>query len=100
MKTKKFNQELKRKFEEALNISGLKNKDYADKDDPFKNFRLSASISGVSVERGIMVRIADKVIRISNLLGRKNSVKDEKISDTLKDLKNYANILDVYLDNK
>ena len=100
MTTKQYNEELERNFKEALVISTAKNKDYADHDNPFKNFELSAAISGVSVPQGIMVRMSDKLIRASNLLTRENVIQDEKIHDTLQDLKNYANILDVYLEDK
>lgn len=100
MTTKDYNSQLERNVKEDLALSVAKNKDYADQDNPFKNFELSASISGVPVAQGIMVRLADKIVRASNLLTRENVVKDEKIDDTLRDIRNYSNILSVYLDNK
>jgi len=100
MTTQEYNKQLERNFKEALAIAVAKNKDYADQDNPFKNFELSAQVAGISPEKGIVIRMMDKMTRISNLLERDNVIKDEKIEDTLKDLMNYANILLVKLENK
>lgn len=97
MTTKQYNKQLERNFKEALIISTAKNKDYADHDNPFKNFNLSAQVVGISIPKGIMVRIMDKMTRISNLLERENVIKDEKIEDTIKDAMNYLNIMLTYL---
>lgn len=82
-----------------IEISRAKNSDYANDNDPFKNFRVAA-VFGVPVEQAIIVRMSDKMSRISNLLTREAKVKDETIKDTLGDLCNYAAILSVYLDSK
>jgi hemerythrin len=92
-------------FLDCINISAAKNRDYCGQNtnNPFKNFELTENISICPTEKGIMVRICDKIARISNLLNNKNmegEVKDEKIEDTLKDLINYAAILLVYIQNK
>lgn len=99
MNTETYINELRDNFEKALEIMISKNKDYAGKDDPFKNFEMS-SIVGVTTERAILVRVTDKISRISNLLDKSNDVSDEKITDTIIDCMNYLNILKVYLDNK
>jgi len=86
--------------EKALALVQRKTQDYATSYDPYKNFRMSESV-GVSLERGILVRICDKISRISNLLDKKtSSVKDESIEDTLIDVMNYTNILLCYLQEK
>lgn len=74
--------------------------DYADKDDPFKNFRLCEQLGICSVEKGILVRMSDKIGRICNLLDKDVKVEDEKIEDTLMDLAAYAIILIDYKDKK
>lgn len=92
MKKNKFIDQLEKTFKECLEIAKIKNADYANEDDAFKNFK-GVELVGVDARRGILVRIVDKISRISNLLDRKEKVKDEKIEDTIKDLINYANIL-------
>ena len=58
----------------AKKIVVLKNKDYAENDSPFKNFRMSEQV-GVDPARAILVRISDKLSRISNLLDREGGSK-------------------------
>jgi hypothetical protein len=72
-----------------------KNQDYAGDKDPFKNFRY-AEMVGVDVERAILVRMSDKLARISNCLDKEVQVKDETVNDTLSDLINYTAILKAY----
>jgi hypothetical protein len=99
MKTSKYNKILESNFKEALELSKSKNADYADIDDPFKNFKM-VEMLGVSVEKGILIRIMDKISRINNLLERDAVIMDEKLDDTLIDLMNYANILKTYRSEK
>jgi hypothetical protein len=98
MKREKFIKAIEDTYTEAVKILKAKNKDYAGTEDPFKNFRF-ADLVGVSVERAIMVRMSDKLARISNIQGKETAVK-ETISDTLTDLINYSAILKVYIENK
>lgn len=100
MTTKDYNNHLERHLKECLAIARAKNADYADYNNPFKNFELSAQVANLPVEKGIMIRIMDKMTRISNLLEREGVVKDEKIEDTIKDAINYLNIMLTYLENK
>ena len=76
-----------------------KNSDYATGDDAFKNFRM-AQLVGVSPDRAILVRVADKIARIANLLDKEAQVKDEAITDTLLDVINYLGILKAMLEEK
>lgn len=98
MTTNKFLEYIKLTFEEAYNLIVIKNKDYADQD-PFKNFRMSTQV-GVEPARAILVRISDKLSRVSNLLDRDPSVTNERIEDTLNDIINYSAILKAYLHDK
>jgi len=80
-----------------------KNNDYADGEDPFQNFRMVEDAGLCSVEQGMLVRMSDKMQRAMNLLGdneRERSVKDERIEDTLSDLRNYTALLQVYLEQQ
>ena len=83
----------------GVGILKLKNQDYAGDQDPWANFRWS-EIAGVDVPHAIMVRILDKMARISNLLKRDGVVEDEKITDTIQDCANYLAILHSYLLNE
>lgn len=87
---------IEQKQKESLELIRRKNADYANDGGPFENFELSGQL-GVSVEQGIVVRMADKLKRISNLIGREAKVADESIEDTLQDLSNYSLILLAYL---
>jgi hypothetical protein len=88
--------ELEELAKAGIETARKKNADYANSDDPFANFRLSEMV-GVPVERGILVRMTDKIRRIANLLDRDPEVADESVDDTLADLANYALILRVWL---
>lgn len=80
-----------------------KNHDYSWWDtetDPFKNFKLVSYLSVTSVERGLLVRMCDKMSRISSLIDTDWKVKDEAITDTLVDLANYSLILSLYIKSK
>lgn len=77
-----------------------KNSDYTgDSPDPWKNFEMSHLV-GVDAGRAIMVRMADKLARISSVYGKKEKVSDETIKDTLEDLINYTAILHAYVSRK
>lgn len=75
---------------EMKEIVDAKNSDYSNGEDSFSNFRMS-EIGGISADKGIYIRLGDKVARLSSFL-RKGSyeVRDEKIHDTALDLANYA----------
>lgn len=79
----------------CLDIVKRKSADYASLADPFKNFRACENL-GVSVEKGILVRMSDKLNRIANLCEREAQVADESIYDTIHDIINYAAILKAY----
>jgi len=85
------------RFARCLGIARRKNADYTGGGDPFKNFRLAESV-GVPVARGILVRITDKVARISTLLDQPPAVADEALTDTIDDAINYLAILGAWLD--
>ena len=86
-------------FTKCYNLMEKKNIDYSG-EDCFDNFFLSESLSGVPVEKGILVRLGDKFSRIKNLLDKLNIVEDESIYDTIEDLINYSAILYSLLKHK
>lgn len=92
MTNKQFITNIEKSFKDIVELIKIKNADYATNSDPFKNFR-SASVIGISPSQAILVRITDKLSRISNLLGKKAQVKDESIEDTLNDIIGYTVIM-------
>jgi hypothetical protein len=94
------------KFFEERNASKLaltkaKNDDYSAGADPFANFTRVEAMGVCSTEQGFLVRMTDKMSRISSFVQRGElSVKDESVDDTLKDLSIYADLFAAYLRSK
>lgn len=95
-----LHESMKQTFADALELSVRKNHDYAGDADPFKNFRVVEVLGLCSVEKGIAVRLCDKLSRIATGLGNELKVKDESLIDTLNDVINYAAILKAYIEIK
>lgn len=86
-------------FSACYETATRKNHDYGgSNNDPYANFR-NSTIAGVSVERGILVRLMDKMSRISTLLDKEAMVIDEAVDDTIDDAINYLAILKSYRKN-
>ena len=95
--------------DEARKLSERKNNDYAnpnahqdDKMRVFRNFLLCEQMNICTTESGMLVRLSDKFMRISNLLrpGHQRAVTDESIKDTIEDIINYVILLLAYLKTK
>ncbi len=88
-------------YSKNLTIAKQKNQDYAGDSDVFKSFKVTEALGNTTVEEGFVVRMSDKLARISTLISVEDvQVKDEAITDTLADLANYAAIMSAYLDSK
>jgi hypothetical protein len=74
-----------------------KGNDYASNTDVFKNLRLCEPLVNVSTEKGVIIRLADKMSRISNLLEKEAEVKSESVFDTIIDAVGYLAILHALL---
>lgn len=83
----------------ALHIA--KNAGYSgDSEDRWANFRLSEAF-GVPAEKGCLIRMSDKWIRMQNLVKNPNFEQvGESLIDTLKDLASYALIEICLLEGK
>lgn len=93
----------RRELEKIVEISQRKNRDYCgvDATDPFRNFKMTEQMGIASTEMGILTRMGDKMIRITNLLRTgEAAVLDEKIEDTLRDLAAYSLLLSAYIKSK
>ena len=82
----------------CIDLSQKKNADYTGAtDDAFANFR-NSEIVGVSVEKGMLVRLMDKISRVKSFIDKGElMVKDESVEDTIMDIINYACLLGGYI---
>lgn len=93
---------------EARHLMEKKNTDYASPDGNtddfavFRNFLQCESLGICSTESGFLVRISDKLSRLSNILkpGKVAAVKSESVHDTLLDTLNYSILLDAFIQTK
>ena len=99
MYKEQFIKKISEKLDKLEKTLIAKNSDYS-KSGWFENFELVEKLWITTAEKWILVRICDKISRISNLINQENQVKDETIQDTLEDLANYSILLSIYLDNK
>lgn len=92
-----FSETIENIFREGRDLIRRKNADYTKDQDPFLNFR-GAEQLGMSVEQGMLLRMQDKMSRLSVLFTRATAPKviDETASDTLLDLMNYSALLLAY----
>ena len=90
---------------QALELSMRKNHDYSGGEDgsnPFQNFMfVEAMALGVTTEQGFMVRLADKIKRLSGFCKTGTfQVSDESFEDTCIDVINYVCLLAAYVQSK
>jgi Nucleotide modification associated domain 1 len=86
-------------YQRGVEIVKKKNSDYATNEDALSNFKVIQALGVVDYKRAMLVRMADKFARISNLMkdDKKPAVLDERLEDTLLDLINYSAILIIAL---
>ncbi len=99
MKHSEYIMNARNNLSNCINIMIAKSKDYAKDHNPFANFDACEQF-GVTREKGILIRISDKISRIGNLLDKEAHVKDESIHDTINDAINYLNIISISLTEK
>lgn len=82
----------------CVDLAQRKNADYTGaSDDAFANFR-NSEVVGVSVEKGMLVRLMDKISRVKSFIDKGElMVKDESVEDTIMDIINYACLLGGYI---
>jgi hypothetical protein len=88
---------------EARELMKAKNKDYAGNEgiEPFANFTRVESMGICKTEQGFMVRLTDKMSRLSSFIrAGKMHVADESFKDTCIDVINYMVLLSAYISDK
>jgi len=96
----KHHQELCR---EALELMKRKNHDYAGDSGktPFANFERTEAMGICSTEQGFLVRLVDKVSRLSTFAeSGKLVVENEGYHDAIVDIINYCVLFSGYIKNK
>lgn len=89
--------------ESGRTLMDAKNRDYAGNDgrEPFANFTRVESMGICSTEQGFMVRLTDKMSRLSSFIeSGKLHVSNETVMDTCVDVINYMVLLSAYLKEK
>jgi hypothetical protein len=89
--------------EDARNLMNLKNRDYAGGggEEPFANFTRCEAMGICETEAGFLVRVIDKVSRMSSFLrSGKMHVEDESFYDAIVDVINYMVLLGAYVKDK
>ena len=87
----------------ARELMKRKNADYAGRDgkEPFANFTRVEAMGICSTERGMLVRVTDKMSRLSSFMeSGKLEVANESFEDTIVDVINYMVLLHSYLKDK
>jgi hypothetical protein len=81
--------------DEKIALSSAKNANYAGEDNAWANFDLVEIVTHgkITREQGIFVRMIDKVSRLGSLLFDGEDQVGEAVTDTVKDLAIYADIL-------
>ena len=88
---------------EALEIMEKKNHDYAGKggDSPFANFTRSEDMGICSTEQGFLVRLCDKLSRLSTFAAAGElKVDNESYHDAIVDIINYCVLFDGFVSSK
>jgi hypothetical protein len=89
MKAEERDARIRALFEEDMELLGRKGDDYSGRDDVLSNFKDFGWF-------GILVRLSDKISRLKNLAkGSPARVGDESMLDTLRDIRNYAFLMQV-----
>lgn len=88
---------------QALAIMEVKNHDYAGRggESPFANFLRCEAMGVCSTEQGFLVRIIDKISRLSTFVeAGKLMVKNEGYRDAILDIINYCILFSAYMKDK
>jgi hypothetical protein len=85
----------------AFDILVAKNNDYASGNDPYANFRKGEIFNLCSTEAGILLRITDKMSRLSTFVNTgKLAVENESYEDAILDIMNYCILFSAYVKSK
>lgn len=96
MNRKEQQQEIEKFFDRCKEILQKKAHDYAQDEDCFSNFRKTALMCEVPVEKIFLMFMSVKIARLIELTKKKNLIEETK-QDTLIDIANYACLMYLYI---
>lgn len=82
---------------EKTSVIVKKNHDYANNTNCFSNFEFVAKSLNIKVELVFLVLILIKIARIEELINSNKTTSNESLSDSLLDLSNYVDLLNLYI---
>ena len=88
---------------QSYDLMKKKNHDYSGKNgtEPFANFTRAEAMGITTTEKGILVRLLDKMSRLSTFTDAGVfKVEDEKLEDTILDMINYSILFYAYVQQK
>lgn len=82
-------------FKSDMELLRAKGRDYSGNEDCLANLKRFGLM-------GILVRLSDKFSRLESLakVGFNIAVKDEKLTDTLRDIRNYCFLAQIFVEGK
>lgn len=100
MNNEEYLQEVDKLLAKVQLLIAKKNHDYTGgSGNPFKNVQLVEQLGFAQTETGILVRLCDKIARLSHMLGKTTQV-NETVEDSIEDALGYLIMLHVYLNQK
>ncbi len=88
-----FVQDTQTLFNRCVELMRNKSNDYADGGDAFLNFKTAAQIAGISPEQTLLTLLGMKISRLTQLIGKGKTAKNESVEDTMLDIINYVVLL-------
>lgn len=88
-----FVQDTQALFTRCVDMLRNKSNDYAEGQDAFLNFKTAAQIAGISPEQTLLTLLGMKMSRLTQLVSKGKSAKNESVEDTLLDIINYVVLL-------
>lgn len=94
MRVKELLELKKRIFEKCCELTVKKGHDYSGVEDTLSNLKVVELLGVSSAERGVLIRLLDKIMRLKNFIDTGVlQVNEESIQDTVVDAHNYLDLL-------
>lgn len=93
-----FQKRAEKTLKNTLNLLLNKSRDYAPETDVYNGMMTCERLGICTLEKGILVRMTDKIGRLSNLIDGIKTVHNESTLDTVRDILGYACLLHVYME--
>jgi len=88
-----FVQDTQSLFNRCVELMRNKSNDYAEGQDAFLNFKTAAQIAGISPEQTLLTLLGMKLSRLTQLVGKGKTARNESVEDTMLDIINYVVLL-------